>query len=303
MEDRLVELHRLGEGRIRVERVPVAAEAIEERLVRRGLLFDHRVRLPVGRRVLLGARAAVTAPAARTADEGRDLVDGQQVAVLVEALDRRHDQSALALVVDVADARLVRELRVPRERSLQRQLLLAVEHPVEAVVQTRRGHAALAEVEDHVDGRDDAVGGEGLEAVLGHLVDEVELALAVLRGADAERVERQVTLGVARGLLGELVAERLVDVDPLVAALGLAALEVAHHRLHRLRDVLRVLGLLHAVDGVPAGLHVFGADVPADAEGLAGGALPAEPSEVTAADLVEAAARLAVLVGEPRDQR
>jgi hypothetical protein len=54
-----------------------------------------------------------------------------------------------------------------------------------------------------------------------HLVDELQVLVVagVGGGADAERVDRQVALVVARLLLGELVAERGVDVDELVAAL------------------------------------------------------------------------------------
>jgi hypothetical protein len=55
-----------------------------------------------------------------------------------------------------------------------------------------------------------------------HLVDELQVLVVagVGGGADAERVDREVALVVARLLLGELVAERGVDVDELVAALA-----------------------------------------------------------------------------------
>ena len=62
VEDRLVEAEGLGEGRVGVERVPVAGEAVEERLARRSIFsLDDRV----GRAVRRGVDLARTGRARR----------------------------------------------------------------------------------------------------------------------------------------------------------------------------------------------------------------------------------------------
>jgi hypothetical protein len=79
----------------------------------------------------VGARPAVAAPAAGAAHEGGQLVDGDELALLVEALRLVDDDGVLALVVDVLDPRLVGELLLRRQRSQQLGVLLAVEDAIE----------------------------------------------------------------------------------------------------------------------------------------------------------------------------
>src|SRR6185436_16111229 len=108
-----------------------------------------------------------------------------------------------------------------------------------------------------------------------------QLALVgrVRRRADAECVERDVALVVARVELGVLAAERRVDVDELVAALARAGLDVLDQRLERRADALGVRGLVELRDLRPRLVDVLDRDRPAEPERLAGGALPAQLGE------------------------
>jgi hypothetical protein len=64
-----------------------------------------------------------------------------------------------------------------------------------------------------------------------------------------------------------------------------------------------VLGLVELRDVLPRGVDALGRDRPAEAEGLAARALPAQLAHEAAADLEQAAGLLRRLVAQPRDQR
>ena len=108
------------------------------------------------------------------------------------------------------------------------EVLLAVQDAIEAVVQTRAPACPLWPARGRVQRRNDAEGRQRLEAFAVQLVDQLQVFVVqrVVRRADAERVQRQVALVVAGALLGELVAQRRVDVDELVAALARSGLDV-----------------------------------------------------------------------------
>ena len=122
------------------------------------------------------------------------------------------------------------------------------------------------------------------------LVDQLQLAVVgrVVGGADAQGVQGQIPLVVAGALLGELVAERGVDIDELVAAAARSGLDVADDRLDRLRDVGGVGGALERADGRPLAVEILDGDRAAEAIDLAARALPPELAVKAAADTMRA---------------
>ena len=103
VEDRLREAGQRRERRVGVQRVAVAVESVEQRLVGAGRVRDDLVGRAVGRDVARAARAAVAAPAALTPDEGRHGGGPQQVAAGLAGLALEHDHRGLALVVHRGD--------------------------------------------------------------------------------------------------------------------------------------------------------------------------------------------------------
>ena len=287
VQDRLREAERAGEAGVDVQRVPVAREPVQQRLVVADLLRAREVGRAIGGRVGVARGPSVAAPAARAADHRAELVVGEHLAGLIGGLDGHHDERVLALVEDVLDPRAMREPGARRQRPLELGVLLTVQQAVEAVVEARGGLARAEGVHDAGQRRDHGVGRQGGEALAVHLVDVAQLVVVERVGgrADTERVEREVAL-VVRGLdRGELVAERLVDVDELVAALARPGVDVVHHDLERLRDVLRVRGLAEVDDRRPIlGEHLRG-DLATATKHLALGPLPAQLAEEAAADL------------------
>ena len=81
VEDRPVEPAGGGERRVGVQRVAVAVEPVDERLVGRRLVRDLVVGRHLRRDVLRARRAAVAAPAALAADERRRARRVQRLAV------------------------------------------------------------------------------------------------------------------------------------------------------------------------------------------------------------------------------
>ncbi len=304
MQDRLVEAESLGEIWIRVQRVPVAGQTVQQRLVEVGLLLDHRVRLARRRDVDVAGRAALAAPAAGAAHESGDLVIRDLLAAFVGGGNAEQHHRVRRLVVGALEAEGVLELAFGRERVFDLGVLLAVQHAVEAVVQTRhRRLAVLGHGQHGVHRRHHGVGRQHVEAAAVQLVHQGQVLLVqrVGRRADAEGVQRHVVLGV-RGLDRGLGLGSEVEIDELVAAQALRV-HVGQHRGHRLVDVRRVFDFLEVGDLVPLLGHVVRAEGAADLEAVALGALPAQLADVTGADLEQAAGLLAVLVAQPADQR
>ena len=305
VEDRPIKAEGLGEVGVDVERVPVAAEAVEERLVGVDDLLDLGVGLAIRGDVDVGGGPSIAAPTTSAADERGQLVVDQLLPGLVARRDREDDGGVLALVEDVLDRDAVRQLGVRRQGPLELGVLLAVEEAVEAEVEPGRHHALLGLVEDRVDPGDHRVGRQRDEAVAVHLEDVAQLVVVerILGRADAEGVEGEIMGGVGGGDRLRLVAEREVDVDEAVAALARPGLDVREDRRERLGDLAGVGGRAEVDDSGPLALDVVGADVAAEADAQALGPLPAQLGEEAAADLEEAAALLTLLVGEPGDER
>ena len=110
----------------------------------------------------------------------------------------------------------------------------------------------------------------------------------MLTGTDAERVQRQILLVVGRLLRRELVAERGIDIDEVIAAERLR-LEVAEDRAHRVVHVRGMRRLREVGDLPPRVLHLLRLDVATELEELPFRSLPTKLREETAADLEEAA--------------
>jgi hypothetical protein len=293
-----------GEARVGVERVHVAREAVEQRLIVARLLFHRRVGGALGHGAALGRGAAVAAPAAGAAHEGADLVDGEQVAVLVVGAHLHHDHGAFALVVDGLHLRAVGEALLRGERAQHLRRLLAVQNAIEAVVEAGGLVAVHRHLHDDADAHRGGHGGEGVEAVGVHLVHEAELARVegVAPRAHTEGVERHVTLAVLALHVGRHPPEGPVYVDELVAALRGARLDVRDDGLHRRVDRRGVHGLREVADARPRVAHVLDAHGAAEAPGVTLGALPPQLAHEAAAHLVEPAGVGERLVGEPRHE-
>ena len=104
MQDRRGEAGRLGEVGVRVERVPVTAQPVEQRLLGSGRVGRLGVRRPVRQLDRLGA-AAVAAPAALAAHEDRGAGGPQLLTGLGGRDPLLPDHRGLALVPDVGERR------------------------------------------------------------------------------------------------------------------------------------------------------------------------------------------------------
>ena len=145
VEDRPLETERLGHARIRVQRVPVATQSVEQGLVLRDRVFDDDVGRARRGHVDVCARTTLAAPAASTTNEGGHLALDQQVAVLVVRVESGNDESTLAFVPDVFDHSLGGKRRLEWKRPRELDVLLTVKKAVEAVVQTGSRDAFLRE--------------------------------------------------------------------------------------------------------------------------------------------------------------
>ena len=81
VQDRTVEATDRGERRVRVQRVAVAGQPVDERLVDRGLVGHDVVGVAFGRHVLRPRRSPVAAPSAFATDERRRRVRVERLAV------------------------------------------------------------------------------------------------------------------------------------------------------------------------------------------------------------------------------
>ena len=102
MEDRRVESSPRGECRIGVQRVAVAAQPVEERLVPPGLVGDHVIGLAVGEFPVVGW-SAVAAPAALAADEQSRSRGPEGGSIRIGDVGLHVDEGRLPLVVDLTD--------------------------------------------------------------------------------------------------------------------------------------------------------------------------------------------------------
>ena len=300
VQDRLLEAKRGRKGRIDVQRVPVAAQSVDERLLFAELVGQCEVSGAIGRGVDVGRGSALAAEAACATDEGAQVVFGQQLTrVGVVGVDVGDDDGVFAFVVDLGDAGAVAELGFLRPGANDLGVLLAVEHAIEAIAQAGRGLAFGGQLEDDLEGGHHRKRRQGVEAACVVFVQKAQLFVigGLLAAADAERVDGQVALVVAVLLLGQLVAERFIDIDELVAASALRR-QVLHHRLHRGGDVWRVGGVGKVGDLRPGLGDVVDGKLAAQLPDLALGAFPAELGDEAAADLEQAAGVFAVFVAE-----
>ena len=128
VEDRTVEAAHGGEGRVVVQRVAVARQPVDQRLVGAGLQLDGVVGVAVRGLVRVARRTAVAAPAALAADVGRHAGVEQRLAGVDEGgLALGDDHRALALVVDAGDLAHGLELTLHRDLPVQGDALLAVD--------------------------------------------------------------------------------------------------------------------------------------------------------------------------------
>ena len=128
VEDRPVEAAHGRERRVGVQRVAVARQPVDQRLVGAGLQLDGVVGVAVGRLVRVAGRTAVAAPAALAADVGRHAGVEQRLAGVDEGrLALGDDHRALALVVDAGDLAHGLELALDGDLPVERDALLAVD--------------------------------------------------------------------------------------------------------------------------------------------------------------------------------
>ena len=115
MQDRLVKATHSSEARVNVQRVQVAAQAVQSSLRLASLLFHNLVGRT--RRRLVGCRSVATvtacllaAKATRATDERRHLVLKHRLARgLVHRCGERRHSSSLALVKHLNDTRLIHQ--------------------------------------------------------------------------------------------------------------------------------------------------------------------------------------------------
>ena len=114
VQDRLIKAKRLGKAGVGMQRIPVARESIQQRLIFVNALLDALIGWARGRHIDLCAGTAIATPATDATHKGRDLVAHQELAGVVVAIDGSDHHRALALVEDVFNTRLVRQLRLRR---------------------------------------------------------------------------------------------------------------------------------------------------------------------------------------------
>jgi hypothetical protein len=196
MQDGTVVAPELREVRVGVERVHVAGEPVDERLLRQRLVRDRLVGLPVRRHVPRPARTAIAAEAALAAREDAHRVAEEEATLGIDGVGLDDDECRLPLVVDGLHRGRGRELAARRDGAVELDPLLAVEDE-------RRVHVHDAAERHHGGERRDH--GEGGQDVQVALVRELEL---VGSAADAERVEHDVALAVLVGDRIELLSNR-----------------------------------------------------------------------------------------------
>src|SRR6185369_18075201 len=130
VQDRLRETGLPGKLRIGVQRVAVAAEAIDQRLVRTRRDVDDPVGRPARHLVRFGLTFGWAAKAAVTARKTRSHQRGELLAALVlqHGLVPDHGALVLALIEDVEHGRVGRDPGRARQRLVEGDVTLAVDH-------------------------------------------------------------------------------------------------------------------------------------------------------------------------------
>ena len=209
MQDGFVESKDLGHIWIHMQGIRVAAQSVEQCLIRIDFLFHLKVRLSIGRNVHGLASSALTAPSAGSANDSGKLVDDHEIAIFIVGLGLVGDDGVLALVENALDPALVRQGGVPGQRPHELGVLLPVQETVNAEIEARSRFASLGHFDDLIDGRNDAVAGQRLEALAVHLIDQLQICVVVwiFARTNTQRVKSEVSLVVA-GIGGlKLVAQ------------------------------------------------------------------------------------------------
>ena len=221
VEDGTFEARRLRDRRIHVQRVAIAAQAVDERCVRGDRKIVVEVGLAPGEPVH-GSRARIASAAAPVPAKQRRLLQRADrfARRIVDDIASREQERAerSALVVDSDDPRPSAELDPERNGTVNREHLLAVQHalPVDARRRVLEPEARIGgDVRHHR---------EHLEPVLVD-VAQVTGVFRLRAEADPERIEDAI--GVAQGLcdLGDrVVHERVVGDGHCASNLGNEAL-------------------------------------------------------------------------------
>ena len=167
---------------VSVERVVVAAQAVEERLRRRDPLAGLEVRLSLRNRHAGRALGALASEAPILQEEQGHLASNGQVTVFVESVDDEHRHGDALQVVEAVDPPPDCERRVRLKRLEDLSVLRVVHHPASIAAD------AIDQRVECREGRNRAKGRQHLRPAT--LVEVVELVLDT--GADAERVHHGV---------------------------------------------------------------------------------------------------------------
>ncbi len=143
MDDGSVEARHLGEVGIGVKRVLVAAQPVQQRLLRQGRRLDDAVGFPL-RRHVADLRARGASEAALSADEEARAGREERLAGLVAALVLGDHESGLPLVEDVGHAPPAERLRGGGKRLVDLDVLLAVQELGHVELDSREIEAATA---------------------------------------------------------------------------------------------------------------------------------------------------------------
>src|SRR3990172_7050490 len=198
VEDGRVVAGHLGEGRVDVQRVAIAGEAVDHRLDGQRRHLDGPVGGPV-RGLVAGLWAALAAEAAGAAHEDAGAVHEQHLAALVLRLRLDDDEGAFALIVDAGHLAAGGQLALRRDRPVEPDALLAVED---------HHRVYLDGAGEAHEGGERRYHGEGREHLEVALIDEVQV-----RGADAHRVQHHVAVVVLECRWRQVDPRRLGDAD------------------------------------------------------------------------------------------
>ncbi len=127
VQDRFVIAKGLGKRRVRMQRVPVTAQAVQQCLVGVGFFLDHRIRFAGGRHIDLAGIATLTAPATGTFHERGHLVVGHLVTVLVGGSNGEGDDCVRVLVQRLLEFEGVFQLGMRRQWPLDLGVLLTMQ--------------------------------------------------------------------------------------------------------------------------------------------------------------------------------
>ena len=184
MQDRRVEATHLGELGIRVQRVLVAGQTVDQRLLRK----RARLRDDVGcalRRLVARLGTGLTTKATLAAREHGEVVGEELLSgALLLRIHLEHDQGRLALVVEARDATLTHHLGSHRNRLVDLDHLLSVEDHGEVDLDARnRGH-----VHQGAEHRNHGEAGEHLQILLVGVLQLLWIGRLLHSGPDTEVV-------------------------------------------------------------------------------------------------------------------